>query len=61
MENEKRFIIFKKVAKQGTNSLIVIPKILESRIKPGTILRVTMDVLQEAEAEKAGGQDGKIA
>ena len=48
MENEKRFVIFKRVAKQGSNSLIVIPKILEGKIKSGTILRVTMDVLEEA-------------
>lgn len=48
MENQKKFVIFKKVAKQGKQSLIVIPKILESRLKHGTILKVTMDILEEA-------------
>lgn len=54
MQNEKRFIIFKKIAKQGSQSVIVIPRILEGRIKPGTITRLTIDILEEA-PEKAEG------
>jgi hypothetical protein len=53
MENEKRFIIFKKIAKQGNQSVIVIPRILENRIKPGTITRLTIDILEEV-GEKVG-------
>lgn len=48
MDQEKQFIIIKKVAKLGKNSIIVIPKILEQRLKPGTIIKLTMDVLEEA-------------
>lgn len=49
MDNEKQFIIIKKVAKQGNQSIIVIPRILEKRLKPGTITKLTIDVLEEAE------------
>jgi hypothetical protein len=49
MKDEKRFVIFKKIAKQGNQSVIVIPRILEGRIKPGTITRLTIDILEEAE------------
>jgi hypothetical protein len=51
MENQKRFVIFKKVAKQGNQAVIVIPRILEGRIKPGTITRLTIDILEEATEE----------
>jgi hypothetical protein len=53
MENEKRFIIFKKIAKQGSQAVVVIPRILENRLKPGTIARFTIDVLEEAKEETA--------
>ena len=48
MKNEKRFIIFKKIAKQGSQAVVVIPRILEKRLKPGTITRLTIDILEEA-------------
>jgi len=48
MKNEKRFIIFKKIAKQGNQAVIVIPRILEGRIKPGTITKLTIEILEEA-------------
>ena len=53
MENEKRFVIFKKIAKQGSQAVIIIPRILEKRLKPGTITRMTIDILEEAE-DKTG-------
>jgi len=34
---QKKFIIMKKVAKHGSQAIIVIPRILESELKPGTI------------------------
>jgi antitoxin component of MazEF toxin-antitoxin module len=52
MQNEKRFIIFKKIAKQGNQAVVVIPRILEKRLRPGTITRLTIDVLEEAEELK---------
>jgi len=44
-----QFVITKRVAKHGSQSIIVIPRILESKLKPGTITQLTIDVLEEAE------------
>jgi hypothetical protein len=47
MENEKRLIIYKKVAKQGSQAVIVIPRLLEKKLKPGTLTRLTIDILED--------------
>jgi hypothetical protein len=47
----KRFTITKKIAKHGTQAIVVIPRILESELKPGTIVKVTMDIIKETENE----------
>ena len=41
-----QYIITKKVAKHGKQAIIVIPKLLEISLKPGTIVKVTLDVLK---------------
>ena len=46
----KQFTITKKVAKHGSQAIIVIPRILESELKPGTIVELKLNVLKEAEA-----------
>lgn len=51
----KRYTITKKIAKHGTQSIIVIPRILESELKPGTITQVTIEVLQ------TGGENGNAS
>jgi len=43
----KQFIITKKIAKHGKQSIIVIPKILEQDLKPNTIVKLTIDVIKE--------------
>jgi len=43
----KRYVITKKVAKHGSQAIIVIPRILEDKLKPGTITKLTIDVLDE--------------
>lgn len=45
----KQYIITKKIAKHGTQSVIVIPRILEKDLKPGTIAQITIDVIQGLE------------
>ena len=47
--NRKKFIITKKVAKHGSQAIIVIPRILEEHLKPGTLAEITLEVLEEAE------------
>lgn len=47
MTANKQFIITKKIAKHGSQSVIVIPRILEAQLKPGTIAQLTINVLEE--------------
>lgn len=48
MESQKRFIITKKVAKHGSQSIIVIPRVLEAHLRPGTVMQLTIDVVEDA-------------
>jgi hypothetical protein len=45
----KQFTLTKKIAKHGSQSIIVIPRLLEDELKPSTIVKITIDVLKEAE------------
>jgi hypothetical protein len=42
----KKFVITKKIAKHGNQSIIVIPRMLEQHLKPGTVVQLNIDVLQ---------------
>lgn len=48
MKRQKKYTIVKKVAKHGSQAIIVVPRILESQLKPGTIVQLTINVLEEA-------------
>ena len=48
-EQNKKLIITKKIAKHGSQSVIVVPKILENQLKPGTVAQLTIDVLEDEE------------
>ncbi|MEK6928326.1 MAG: hypothetical protein AABX11_07880 [Nanoarchaeota archaeon] len=52
MEHEKRFIIYKKVAKQGNQAIIVIPRLFEKKLKPGTLTKLTIDILEEVKKQE---------
>jgi len=45
----KTYIITKKIAKHGTQSVIVIPSFLQSELKPKTIVEVKINIVKEAE------------
>jgi hypothetical protein len=49
MANEiaKRFVITKRIAKHGDQAIIVVRRILENSLRPGTIVQVAIDVLEE--------------
>ncbi len=47
MEKQQKFVITKKIAKHGSQAIIVVPRMLETRLKPGTIVQLTIDVLEE--------------
>ena len=46
-KENKQFIITKKIAKHGSQAIIIIPRILEDKLKPGTIAEIKINVLEE--------------
>ena len=47
--NTKKFTITKRIAKHGSQSIIVIPKLLQESLKPSTIVKIDIEILKEAE------------
>lgn len=45
---QKSYTITKKIAKHGSNAVIVIPKFLQDDLKPQTIVEVRINILKEA-------------
>jgi len=45
----KSFVITKKIAKHGSQAIVVIPRLLEGELKPGTVVKMTLDVVREVE------------
>lgn len=43
-----RFVITKKIAKHGKQSIIVLPSILKEELKPETIVQLTIDIIKKA-------------
>mgnify|MGYP001608236465 CR=1 FL=1 len=41
------FTITKQISKQGSQSIIVIPKILNSKLKPKTLVEVKIKILEK--------------
>ncbi|MFH1801969.1 MAG: hypothetical protein ABH864_00795 [archaeon] len=42
----KRYVLVKKVAKHGRQAVIVVPAMLQNKLKPGTLMQLTIDVLE---------------
>jgi hypothetical protein len=47
------YTITKQISKHGKQAVIVIPKLLEQELKPGTVAEVRITVLKEADHEQA--------
>ncbi len=45
----KQFVITKRIAKHGSQAIIVVPRLLEKHLKPKTVVKLTIDVLEEAD------------
>lgn len=45
----KTYTITKKIAKHGTQSIIVIPSFLNQELKPKTVVEIILKVVKEAE------------
>ena len=48
MKLQNKFVIIKKIAKHGSQAIIVIPRILEEILRPGTVAEVSIRILQES-------------
>jgi len=42
----RQFTITKKIAKHGNQAIIVIPKIIENELKPGTVVELKIEVIK---------------
>ena len=40
------YTITKKIAKHGSQAIIVIPRVLEKQLKPGTVAEISIKVLE---------------
>jgi len=43
----KNYIITKRIAKHGSQAIIIIPRLLETELRQGTIVQVSLEVLGE--------------
>ena len=59
ISQNKQFTIRKKIAKHGTNSIIVIPKLLQGDLPPRTIVDIEIRVVEEAEEKVNEMEEGK--
>jgi len=46
-KTNQKFVITKRVAKHGSQAIIVIPRILEQHLKPGTVAQLTIEIVQD--------------
>ena len=52
MEKENRsFTITKKIAKHGSQSVIVIPSVLRDKIKPQTLVKIQIEILDGGQSK----------
>jgi hypothetical protein len=49
MMKNREFTLRKKIASQGDNSIIVIPKLLREDLKPKTIVELKIKILEETQ------------
>ena len=42
---QKQYTITKKIAKHGNQAVIIVPTLLQEKIKPGTIAKITIEIL----------------
>ncbi len=44
------FTITKKIAKHGSQAILVVPRVLEHELRPGVLVKVTFEKLEEHHA-----------
>ena len=51
MVKGREYTITKKIAKHGSQAIIIIPRILEEQLKPETIVQLKIEVLKEVKSK----------
>jgi len=44
---QNKFTITKKIAKHGPQAIIIVPTLLQDRLKPGTLAEIKIEVIEE--------------
>jgi len=44
---KQEFTITKKIAKHGKQAIIIVPSIIQDKLSPGTLTRVTIEVIEK--------------
>ena len=47
MNKSKQFTITKKIAKHGKQAVIIVPTVIQEQLKPGTLAKRTIEVIEE--------------
>jgi len=55
--DSRKFTIIKRIAKHGSQSIIVIPKMLEAMLPPGTITQLNIEILQNSGLKLNSGEN----
>ena len=51
---KRKFVITKKIAKHGNQAIIVVPRVLENQLKPGTTCEISIEILDNLESKLKG-------
>ncbi len=52
MDKNKSYTITKRIAKHGKQSVILIPKYLQEKLKPKTIVEVKINIIKEVNEDE---------
>ncbi len=52
MDKNKTYTITKRIAKHGKQSVILIPKYLQEKLKPKTIVEVKINIIKEVNEDE---------
>ena len=47
MTPQKSFVITKKIAKHGSQAVIIVPTILQEHLCPGKLVQITIEIKEE--------------
>jgi len=43
---QNKFTITKRIAKHGSQAVIIVPTLLQEQLKPGTLAEITIEILE---------------